>query len=225
MSDEDVPDYLKERQKGGPIKLDDNFGHEDVVWQGENYDLDPDEVLEESGYDPGSILSKVISAIVSGYQPDLDRTEIKKLTRKIEDMILGVRSPGRREEDDYNALLEIADEYHKAWHEAHPDGRSEIQLRPIVRKVVDDKFSDLPEQRNIEKENYIRKLGDKFKKNKDFLLVRATFDSDFTRNSDYQAFKTALEKLGRLNLKSNFKHVRIKQLSGNNSKRNETPGN
>lgn len=215
MSDqEEIPDYLEKLQSEGQNNQD-NFGPEDVYSSGEKGDLDSEVLLAKRGYDPHPPLTLLLSALIKGHNPELSDNELKKRLREVVASITNENKTGRGHVDDNDALLEIAWAYHSANYEINLKGEGAIKLRPIVRKIVDQKFSDVFKSRNIEKDNYIRKLEDKFNDDKDLYLSRATHDDDWGRTDKIQQLSKLVKQLGSLGIPVDIGEVKPRRLRKN----------
>ena len=156
-----------------------------------------------------------MSALIKGHNPELSDNELKKRLREVVASITNENKTGRGHVDDNDALLEIAWAYHSANYEINLKGEGAIKLRPIVRKIVDQKFSDVFKSRNIEKDNYIRKLEDKFNDDKDLYLSRATHDDDWGRTDKIQQLSKLVKQLGSLGIPVDIGEVKPRRLRKN----------
>ncbi|WP_157403894.1 hypothetical protein [Paracoccus sp. N5] len=165
-SEEGILQEMSRRFSGG-----DNFDHTDLVWTGINGSLDPDDFIEERGWDFRSPLEQILFALIAGYQRDAKCKELKDLVRKVSSLITGEKDRGNALKDDGALLLEIARRWHKEYFEL---GRREPKLAPICRGVVTDYASEVRGAEYFDIENISKVLERKFKEDRDLWLVRAT---------------------------------------------------
>lgn len=211
--DYEIPDWLRELPAEDPITNDDKFGPEDVVWTGEDSELDPVRVLAEHGRDPFPALGMVLRALILGQTPDASQRDVADRLRKALGAVTGRAQTGRPPVDDNDALLEVAWRYHVARYEAPRSGA--VELREIVSAVVDEMFSHVPRDRNIERDSYIQKLEDKFNSDRDLLLARATLDDDWGRLDHVKKLKQAFNLLSQLGVQVDLSAIKPRRLKKN----------
>lgn len=199
------PEYLStlSNQKSGTEHL----GPEDTVWLGSDFRIDPETglgtggidasaLIAEHGHDPDPVLHWILLAIIDAHpQKNHEKTRLDRLWKALSALTGETRTKAI---DDYSLLLEIAWQYHVACFE---EGKFP-KLRPIVSRVV----SKLPEgflkERNIQKQSLIEMLEDKFREQKELLLVRATSDNNWNRMDTARAVRGVLKELNKLGIKA-----------------------
>jgi len=189
-SEEEILQEMSRRFSGG-----DNFDHTDVVWTGINGSLDPDDLIEERGWDLRSPLEQILFSLIAGYQRDIIYKELKDLVRKVSSLITGEKRRGNAAKDDGALLLEVARRWHKEFFEI---GRKDPELAPICRGVVTDYDSEVRSVENFDIENISKVLERKFKEDRDLWLVRATAGDGYyapERMDDIKRIKFALKAL------------------------------
>ncbi|WP_282182503.1 hypothetical protein [Aliiroseovarius marinus] len=221
-AEEEMPEYLAKLSANKHPINEDNFGPDDQVWTGEDGSLDPDDVIEKEGREKSTALEMIVVALILGHTPSATEQEIQDRLKQAIKAIKGVSKSGRREQDDDYALLEISWRVHEA--KFHAEGQT-VQLRPIVKAVVDEYFEQIPARRNIEPQSYIEKLEDKFNVRKDWYLARATTDNDWGRFDSVKPIKAVLSALEALGIQVDASTVNAQRLRRNmRSTRDETPG-
>lgn len=200
--EEEVPEYLKELQEGGPTVAQDNFGPEDVVWTGEDGKLDPYEILDEHGFEPETNLENLLAAVTKGHNPGISDEDLRKrIARATKAISNSERAVGRPKTDDYAIIKEVAWAFHEASYMPNRAGKlSEWpSLRPIVGRVIEEQFPSVSKERNMELDNLCRVIERKFKKHMNVNLVRATCDDDYDRfreNSKLRKVVDSMRELG-----------------------------
>ena len=195
---DEIPEYLKEIKARGPLKLDDRFGPEDVVWIGEDGELDPDELIAQEGREYRSPLFQVVRALVAGHQSKLPQHELEAKVRTVCDEIIGNSNPGRSDVDDGPLLLEIAHRYHETLHAAGKWPGGSVPVKPIVREVVLEHGKTHRQNRMPAEVSLVRTLVNKFNKDKDLWLSRATTEGRYynpSRMHDINRLRTGLRML------------------------------
>ncbi len=216
MTDDAIPEYLRKMAKEGPIKLQDSFGPEDLVWTGEDGQLDPEELIAEHGFEPETSLEVILMALVKGHSPDIEHDALLQRLKTAKAGIIGSVLSGRGEVDDHRILKEVAWEYFKRFHELRRSAgnRKKVKLAPVVRSVIETQFPELHKLRNIDPENLYKLIERKFKKDKDIILVRATLDDDWDRFSQPKMRK-AIEAIAQLQIPIDGSASIIRRLSKN----------
>ncbi len=196
---EEIPEYLLELMKNGPVDNGDNFTIEDVAWAGSNFDLDTGALLKEKGQDPHGFLYLLISALVKGQQPKKNIRDVRRSVQKIVSEITGKKSKkGPIKIGDDEILLEVGVLYFKKYYES---GMSEkgIEIEPLVKAILNrEEYKSMPKKRNADLENLTHDIAKKFKKQKDLYLARATSDNDWDRNIGLAKFRKLESALGDL---------------------------
>ncbi|MDX8398701.1 MAG: hypothetical protein R8K20_00450, partial [Gallionellaceae bacterium] len=173
MDEEEIPDYIREMQKGGPVKNNTNFGVEDLAWVGSDGKLDPDTVIAKHGQDPFGPLQLLIYALIRGHTPEANHQEIRNRVQRAISAITGQEPKRGKIENDYHGiLLEVAWQYFVELHENHMEDNG-IELQKIVRKVLGDDIEGIATKSGVSVESLERGLVRKFQEKKDIYLARA----------------------------------------------------
>lgn len=193
------PEYVKNIMKSGKKHPEDNFGPEDVNWQGKDGKSDPDRILSEHGHDPVSPLAWILSAIIKAHPVQDQKKNSNMRLKTALTALTGIKKLGRNPVDDSDLLLEIGWRYHceyygKGWGPVKPE------LRPIVKAVVKELAPERHEKRNIDDHSLIEKLEDKFNKDKDVWATRAVADNDYDRMNIVRATCLVIEQLNKLGI-------------------------
>ncbi len=153
-----------------------NIGPSDVVWVGEDGELDPEKILRDHGYDSFSPLELLVRAIVAG-NPD-GREANERVEEALQALIGKKRVRGRKRKEDDDILLEIAWRYHE--HKFR--GAKDLDLGPLIRQCLVDlrarSFERTPDGEHPE----VQRLRDRFVEQKDILLTRVTSKMDEERS-------------------------------------------
>ena len=193
--DEEIPEYLKRLSLAGPIKSDDGFGPEDMVWTGRKGELDPDDFIGEHDQDPFNPLQLLLMALVRGQTPDASSQEVLSRTQKALTAITS-ETPlrGAIERDYHDLLLEVAWRYFEALI-ANNMNDGDFAVQPIVRDVLGGDAEGISAEHGIDSKNLERNLVNKFVENKDLYLSRATMDDDWDRVRSFPELNAAIESL------------------------------
>jgi hypothetical protein len=195
-----APSYLDKYQ--GPSGKE-GWGQEDVTWLGEHGKLDPAELLKDKGYDPEPPLEPILLAIIDAY-PGEDVTDPQeqakdrqdRLTRALSALKGKERKRGMKERADYDLLLEIAWRYWDEWYRTH----STPDLAPLIKRVLAD-TPRLPQHANTELDSIVRRLRDKFEKNRDLLLARVTSENDWSRLDTVREINQIIDRMAALGIR------------------------
>ena len=197
-----------------------NMGPGDVVWVGDDGQLDPEEILKKHGYDPYTPLELLLLSIIDAH-PDsstLPRSRSERLDEAISTLLGRPGRRGRDETDDNDILRRIAWRYH----EQKFNERSDPKLAPIIRECLMDtnKARKKDYSRSIDAENStVRRLADKFRREKDVLLTRVTSEMDPDRMYAIHAVNETADRLEELGIKldRNAIRARLRRTGGNGS--------
>jgi hypothetical protein len=164
-----VPDHLRGRPK---IHTIGNISAEDLVWIGEDGNLDPNKLLEETSYEPEGALRLILAAIIDAHGVVGGPTRSKRID-SAEEALLGIpQKRGNDPHDDEDFLREIARCYMKR---RFDDRTIEIEVAPIAREVLAEaKAAGLVPDHLVE--GAFRRLQRKFAADRDRILARATAD-------------------------------------------------
>lgn len=212
-SEEDVPEYIKRLEYDPCNQPDHNFDASDVLWTGDDGELDPYDVLSKFGRDPNCPKTSLLMALILGHTPDANSQEVEKRLRKATAAITGKSRSGRPEKDDNDALLETAWRYNEAHYNSQPGEK--IELRGIVRAVVEEFCTDLIASRNVTKISLIESLENKFERQRNCLLSRATTDDGWDRYGDYRKLQSVISTLHELGVPIDGSAVRVLHLRKN----------
>jgi hypothetical protein len=211
--EEEIPEYIKEMQKDGPVKNNTNFGLEDIAWAGG--DSDVEELTSKFGQDPFSPLQMLLFALIKGNSPDVRPHEILTRTQKALTAITGKpASKGKPKSDYHLLLLEIGWLYYA---ELFDNGLKDegIKLREIIRSVIHRNLAAIEKQKNVAPENLERVLERKFNKNKELYLARATTDNDWGRMDGFSDLSKGLKLLAKAGISIDPNAVQPTRLAKN----------
>lgn len=211
MTDDNIPEYLKALKEESLTESHDNFGPEDVVWVGSDGDIDPDELVAIEGREFHTALFQVLRALVAGHQPDLSPEELARVTKVIQNKIVGKAKDGNSEYDDGPLLMEIAHRYHNELYQAGKWPSGTVPLKPIVRCVVQEFGQAHRGQKWPNEESLISKLSRNFKKDRDLWLSRVTTDDPYFAPERFEEVKTirkALSLLARVGVLVDIEKIR-----------------
>jgi hypothetical protein len=162
-----VPDYLRTRPKTATIG---NISAEDLVWIGENGNLDPDELLKERGYEPEGPLRLILGAIIDAHVVVGGPTRSKRIDSAEEALLGTPQKRGNDPHDDEDLLRELGRRYFKRWLE---DRDHEIEVAPIAREILaETKAAGRIPGHLVD--GAFRRLQRKFAADRDRILARAT---------------------------------------------------
>lgn len=174
-----------------------NISPEDVVWIGDDGELDPEQILEKHGYDPYTPLELLLLSIIDAHPPGKD--DIRSRQTRLDEALKALTSkPGRRGPgvvDDYDKLLRIAWRYHE---QRFRDG-TDPSLAPIIRECLEATGDDSRRPEDGENSN-VKRLKAKFYKNKDLLLTRVTSEMDFDRMDKIRVLTKIADQLQSLGI-------------------------
>ncbi len=177
-----------------------NLTPHDTVWLGDDGSLDEDEAIRKYGFDRIEPFALLLKAIIAAHS-DEDRSE-ERLEVAL-DMLLGrKRREGRDPEDDYDILLEVAWRYHQKKFR----GVENVAVAPLVRASL-IAFGQSHPSPELE-QNDIRRIRDKFAKNKDALLTRVTHEPDEERRLTFVTLAQVADGLERLGVPVDRKMIR-----------------
>jgi hypothetical protein len=190
-----------------------NITAEDVYWAGEDGQVDSEAILRKHGYDPAGPLELLLMSIIAKH-PDHHRTPQERLSMGL-DALIGQRRTGRRPNDDYDLLLEVAWQYFTRSF----GGEERIDLAPIIRDCLASHSgaTSTSHRRSIDGENSeVKRLKRKFEKQKDLLLVRVTAEMDPDRMDMVRAVRRIASALQRLGVDLDPTVIRVRLRRGQN---------
>lgn len=84
MSEEEdfLPEFKMSIQGESSAQPNDNFDASDVVWTGEDGELDTEKLLSEFGREPDSPLTALLRALISGHTPGATSNDMAKRLRQ-----------------------------------------------------------------------------------------------------------------------------------------------
>ena len=184
-----------------------NLKAEDVYWAGDDGSIDAGKLTKQSGYDPYSPLELLLLAILAGH-PD-KRSTAKRLVKAVE-ALTSTQPMGRRQDDDYEVLLQLAWKYHELKHAGH-------QRIPIGKLIRDCLGAENSTARSEDGENSkVRRIKRKFDSGKDLLLARVTSEFNPDRMEVIRAVDKIATELGKLDVKLDRSAIRPRLRSGQN---------
>lgn len=205
MDDEKIPDYLKDATFDADNGQG-NFDHTDILWRGEDGNLDPEQLISGYGWGGKSALFHLINALIAGHQSDLPPDQREAMAATVERSIVGAKR-GPPDKDDSSLLLEIAVRYHQAWFES---GGKKPALMTICKEVVTEYRMKLG--REGSDDHLPKALAKKFKQNPDLWLSRATMADDYYapgRRSTILMITQALTLLKKLGIHGDARVVTV----------------
>ena len=192
--EEEMPPYIK---KGGGRGAS-HLGPNDLVWLGEDGELDPDEALNRHGYDPTPPLSIILSAIIDAHPIEGGDTKEARLEKALKALTGRKRMRGMDTKDDYDILLEVAWDFFVSFIE---NNGAEPEVKPIIRKHIEQLPENDPRRYMAEIDSVFRRVSRKFAKEKDLLLARVTGDSNYDRMDTISLIKNILAQFEKLGIK------------------------
>jgi len=160
----EIPAYIKEMEKSGPVEDRSNFGPEDVEIPGGDGEPRIETLFAHLGSPNVVPLFLVVAGLVKGADPGADPAEIRRRTNVIVGKIRGRRKSDDRRIPDERLLERIA----AAWvarvvlEDLEPDS---VVLRAIVRRVI----AEAEDVKSQSEESTIRRLERKFRERRDEL--------------------------------------------------------
>lgn len=194
-SQEEILQEIK-RRFGGP----DNFDDTDAVWTGENFDIDPEVIIAQEGWDSRTLLKQVLYAVIAGHQQNLSDIDLRTVVHQADQLIRGDIKPGVPSDDDGSLLLEIAHRYHLARHNpaSERNNRGEVEVAPIVAKVVKEFGAEVRGKKMPSIESLNKHLARRFKNERDVWMSRATaiyLIPPFERTNSFEHLRSGLAEL------------------------------
>ena len=206
--DEEVPDYLKKIQEGGPVDNGDNFTNEDVALGGLKEDFDLGEVYADRGFHEYGPIKLLAFALLAANQKDLSNDQLSSVADQIVKLVIGKDGRGNSEKDDEWLIRLVAKRVfeklygHELKYGFEQENPKPVKLKPIVTSVLEELAQTGEFKYGHSKYSDIVRIERKFKKNEGHYLARASMPKV---NEEYlQRFKSACAELSRLGIKTDF---------------------